>query len=65
MEFLDLIQNGMHTAIVNYVRTCKCLSVDEEIALIKRGNHEEIMNFPWNPIRYTCDKGVFMLNYVS
>lgn len=45
MEFLDLIQNGMHTAIVNYVRTCKCLSVDEEIALIKRGNHEEIMNY--------------------
>lgn len=45
MEFLDLIQNGMHTAIVNYVRTCKCLSVDEELALIKRGNHEEIMNY--------------------
>lgn len=42
MDFLTLIKDGKHTAIVSYVKGCKCLSIDEELALISRGNHEEI-----------------------
>lgn len=45
MEFLDLLKKGQHTAIVSYVKKCKCLSIDEEVALIRRGNHEEIMSY--------------------
>ena len=45
MNFLDLVKNGRHQAIMNYVKTCKCLGTDEEVALIKRGNHKEIMAY--------------------
>lgn len=45
MDFLTLIKDGKHTAIVSYVKGCKCLSIDEELALISRGNHEEIMSY--------------------
>ena len=45
MDFLKLIDQGRHTAIVNHVAKCKCLSTEEELALIDRGNHEEIMTY--------------------
>ncbi len=45
MEFLSLIKKGAHTAIVEYVKKCKCLTTEEEIALIRRGNHIEIMTY--------------------
>lgn len=45
MDFLTLIKDGKHTAIMSYVKSCKCLCIDEELALINRGNHEEIMGY--------------------
>jgi len=45
MNLLNLLKNGKHTAIIAYVRNCNYLSVEEECALIKRGNHDEIMNY--------------------
>lgn len=45
MDFLTLIESGKHTAIVSYVKSCKYLGTDEELALISRGNHEEIMAY--------------------
>ena len=45
MHFLDLIKQGRHQAIMTYVRTCKCLTIEEELALIRRGNHQEVMAY--------------------
>ena len=45
MDVLNLIKKGAHTAIIEAVKKCKYLSPEEECALIKRGNHEEIMTY--------------------
>lgn len=45
MNFLNLVKKGKHTAILNYIKSCKCLTIEEEQALITRGNHKEIMAY--------------------
>ena len=45
MKFLRLIEAHKHAEIIDYVKTCKCLASYEELALIERGNHEEIMAY--------------------
>lgn len=44
-DFSTLVATGQHSKILRYVRICKCLSSEEECALIRRGNHEEIMAY--------------------
>ena len=45
MQFLKLIESHKHAEILEYVKTCKCLASYEELALIERGNHEELMTY--------------------
>lgn len=45
MEFLSLIEEGQHIAIIDYLKNCECLSEKNEIRLIQRGNHVEIMTY--------------------
>jgi len=45
MEFLNLIREGKHAAIIRYVKECKCLASYQELALVERGEHEEIMSY--------------------
>lgn len=45
MKFLRLIEDHKHAEIIDYVKNCKCLASYEELALVERGNHEEIMTY--------------------
>ena len=45
MKFLRLIEAHKHAEILEYVKSCKCLASYEELALIERGNHEEILAY--------------------
>lgn len=43
MNLLELIKAEKHTAIMEYLTHAELLKGDEDIALVQRGNHEEIM----------------------
>lgn len=45
LDFDELIKCDAHDLIMQYVRVCKCLSVEDECALIKRGITAEIIAY--------------------
>lgn len=45
MKFYRLIEAHKHAEIIDYVKNCKCLASYEELALIERGHHDEIMAY--------------------
>ncbi len=43
MKLFELIKAGKHTAIIEYLTNSETLMGGEDVALVQRGNHEEIM----------------------